>query len=420
MKENNNLEFKEKYANTFLKTVSAYANYGNGEIIFGVDDKGNVKGLTDLKQTSLSIENAINDAIKPVPKFEILVDEKLNTVTLKVFKGLNKPYFYQSKAYKRSFTSTVEVDRFELTRLIMEGQNISYDSLLSEKKDLNFSVLTNKLKDKLQIEHLSQDVLITLGLYVKNEGYTIAGELLSDNNSYRGIDLVRFGSSNNVFLDRAIYEKSSILEEYDLAVEKIKQYYTYEEIQGLNRVKVENIPEEAYREVLANALVHRSWDINSQIKVEMYDDRIEIISPGGLPKGLSEEDYLSGNISILRNPIIADVFFRLGLIEKFGTGIQRVLESYSKSLIKPGFVFSENYIKVTLPKIEVDYPEITKDEEVVYRIIENKELSSSQVSNLADFGKTKTLEILNKLVDQGYAEKTGKARATRYKARKVY
>lgn len=417
MRESSNLEFKEKYSRSYLKTVSAFANYGTGEILFGVNDQGKIVGVDDIDKLCLSIENAINDSISPVPIYEIFIES--NIVKLKVYEGLNKPYFCQSKAFRRADSSTVEVDRMELTRLILEGKNITFDSLLSDIRDLEFTKLESMLKEKLGIKALSKDILITLGLYLKDNGYTKAGELLSDTNSFRGVDLVKFGESISIFLDRLILENCSILDQYEKSVEKFKQYFIYEEIVGSKRVTKELIPEFAFREAIANALVHRTWDVNSQIKVEMYKDRIEVISPGGLPKGLTEEEYLSGRISILRNPIIADVFYRLYIIEKFGTGIQRIFESYVESSTKPQFEFSDNYIRITLPIIKHGYPEIAKDKLEVYKVVENSELSSGDIVKATGFGKTKTVEILNDLVDQGFLEKRGRARGTKYKVRKL-
>ena len=128
-KEKYNLEFKAEVARTFLKTVSAYANFNNGEIIFGVDDNGDLVGIERAKDESLRIENMINDSIVPVPNFEIEVKEVggKTIVVLEVKKGKDTPYYYQGKAYKRSDTSTVEEDRFYLRRLIAEGIVIDYE-----------------------------------------------------------------------------------------------------------------------------------------------------------------------------------------------------------------------------------------------------------------------------------------------------
>lgn len=320
MRETKDLEFKETVTNTFLKTVSAYANYGTGKIEFGRRDDGSIAGIKDVENTCLNIENMINDSIKPAPDFSLTVNDD-NIITLTVKEGNYKPYFYKSKAYKRNDSATIEVDTLELTRLILEGQNKSYDSLASLKNKLEFKVLEEKLKSKMGVEKLTKDLLITLELYNKKEGYTIAGELLSDKNNFPGIDMVRFGEDINTFLDRVEFKGISILSQYDEAIAKYKQYYQYEVIDGAHRKKIEKIPEKAFREAIANALVHRTWDINADIKVSMFDDRIEIASPGSIPRGLTKKEYMEGQISLLRNPIIGNVFFRLGIIERFGTGI---------------------------------------------------------------------------------------------------
>ena len=128
-----------------------------------------------------------------------------------------------------------------------------------------------------------------------------------------------------------------------------RDYYQYEEIQGADRKKIEIIPEAALREAIANALIHRMWDVESQIRVLMFDDRIEVISPGGLPSGITEEEYLSGKISVLRNRNLANVFYRLGFVEIFGTGITRIKQLYEEGLMQSYFEVSENTIKIVPP-----------------------------------------------------------------------
>ena len=181
-------------------------------------------------------------------------------------------------------------------------------------------------------------------MYNKDGYYNIAAELLADDNNteFSGLDIVRFGKDINQILYRETISKKSLLSQYDRAIEIFEQYYQYEEIEGYIRVKKELIPKEAFRESLANAIVHRVWDINSYIQISMYEDRIEINSPGGLPEGISADEYLYGNISVLRNPIIAGIFYRLNIIEKFGTGIMRINNEYSNSISKPNFDINNN------------------------------------------------------------------------------
>lgn len=414
MRETRNLEFKEKMTNTFLKTVSAFSNYGSGQIKFGIKDNGAVVGIKNPKKFRLDIENKINDSIKPNPNYRLHIDEKTNVVTLSVEKGSNPPYFYKNKAYKRNDSATVEVDPVTLYRLILKGRNQSYDSLKARKQDLTFNYLEEALKKGLGIKKLTSDLLITLDLKRKNEGYTVAGELFADRNDYRGVDIVRFGQNINIMLDRARCEKTSILRQYDVALAKYRQYYQQEEIKGTKRVKIDQIPEEAFREAVANALVHRTWDVNAQIKISLLQDRIEIVSPGGLPAGLSEEEYLKGQISILRNPIIANIFFRLGLIEQFGTGIQRIIDAYKRSIIQPKFSVYANSIKVVLPVLQLALKDLSADQNEVYQALANGALSSTAITKSVSFGKTKVLKILKQLIDKGYLIRIGQGRGVKY------
>ena len=121
MRETRTLEYKETVSNTFLKTVSAYANYGTGVILFGVADNGTVKGIAEPEKVCLDIENRINDSIDPVPDYTLAVEGKPSVIRLTVREGLHKPYLYKAKAYRRNDSATIEADRTELTRLILEG-----------------------------------------------------------------------------------------------------------------------------------------------------------------------------------------------------------------------------------------------------------------------------------------------------------
>lgn len=418
MRETNNLEFKENLTNTFLKTVSAFANYGDGEIKFGVKDDGTEVGVNDPIQMCLNIENKINDSIKPQVDYRLHINEQTKIITLKVYQGLYPPYFYKEKAYKRNDSATVPVDALELSRLILEGQNRSYDSLPAHTQDLHFSILEEALQKKIGIKKLSSDLLITLGLKEKDGKYTNAGALFADENNYRGIDIVKFGDNISVMLDRTLVENVSVLQLYQTAVQKYRQYYQNEVIDGAYRKKIELIPEDAFREAIANAIVHRTWDVNSQIKVALFDDRIEVTSPGGLPKGLSKEEYLAGQISILRNPILANIFFRLGLIEQFGTGIQRIRAAYADSQTQPQFLIFENSIKIVLPVVKKEIQGVSEDANEIYTVLQNDTLSSSDISEQTEFSKNKVLKLLDELIQKGYVFKVGNGRGTKYRQSK--
>ena len=413
MRETKTVEFKEMITNSFLKTVSAFSNYNGGDIFFGIDDDGNVKGLQDVKQSCLDIENKINDNVSPQPDYTIEVQSD-NTIRLTVKAGVHKPYLYKSKAYKRNDTATIEVDTLEFSRLILEGKNIRFEELPCREQVLTFELLYKKLKESIKIDTFNKDTLKTLSLYSNENGYNNAAGLLADKNYFPGIDIVKFGENISIIQKRSTFEKVSILEVYDRTMQVFKDYYQYEVIQGAERKKIEKIPEEAFREAIANALIHRAWDVEAQIRVLMFDDRLEVISPGGLPSGISEPEYLSGRISVLRNRNLANVFYRLGFVEIFGTGITRIKQLYEDSIRKPDFEVTENTIKIILPVFEENL-NLTEDERAVYSILSRTLLKPiGEIAPYLPFGKSKTTQLLKKLCQKGVIVVEGRGRGTKY------
>ena len=414
MRETRVIEFKETVTNTFLKTVSAFSNYDGGTIFFGIDDDGNMKGLPDVKKSCLDIENKINDSISPQPNYTLEIQNNDQIIKLTVKSGLQKPYLYKSKAYKRNDTATIEVDTLEFSRLILEGKNIRFEELACKEQSLTFEALHRKLKEIIQIETFNQDTLKTLNLYDDANGYNNAAGLLADKNHFPGIDIVKFGENISVIQKRSKFENISVLEAYDKSIDIFRDYYQYEVIQGINRKKMEKIPESAFREAIANALIHRVWDVESQIRVLMFDDRIEIISPGGLPSGITKEEYLSGKLSVLRNRNLANVFYRLGFVEIFGTGITRIKQLYAEGLVKPDFEVSENTIKIVLPVFEQDL-NLTDDERTIYKILSKTMLKPiSEIAPYVPFGKSKTTQLLKDMAQKGVVSVEGKGRGTKY------
>lgn len=414
MKESKELELKSTITNTFLKTVSAFSNYNTGKIIFGVDDNGKIIGLENIEELCLDLENKINDNISPKPDFRFIKDTKKNIITLIVEEGFNKPYLYKGKAYKRNDTSTVEVDRIEFNRLTLLGLNQYYEELKARKQNLKFEVLTKELEEKLSLKNFSKDVLKTLNLYDDKIGYNNAAELFADSNTFSGIDIAKFGKNIDEILDRNLFVNISIISQFQKTLEVFNRYYKYEQILGSERIEKELIPEKAFRETIANALIHRTWDVNSNIRISMYENKIEVSSPGGLPSGISEKEYLNGQISQLRNPILANIFFRLKYIEMFGTGIRRINESYKNYAVKPAFEIFENSIKITLPIITTKLF-LTTDEKIVMDILEKGAiLSSGEILQMTEFKKDKLNRLLKKLIQKNYIDVIGNGRGTKY------
>lgn len=412
MRENKRLEFKLKVSNTFLKTVCAFANFNDGEILFGVDDSGKVCGIENPEATCLDIENRINDSISPKPDFVLTVEEHI--IRLHVKKGKYTPYLYKGKAYRRSDTASIEVDQVELRKLVLDASNLNFEELPCGSSELSFNVLEKKLTEILTVKNISSDILKTLGLITNDGEYNNSAALFADTNSFYGIDIARFGNTINEILDRETITNESVLRQYDEAVKAYKRYYQYEKISGMERRTTEEIPEEAFREAIANALVHRDWSVNSHVRISMYKDRIEINSPGGLPRGISADEYLNGEISCLRNPILGNVFFRLHYIEMFGTGIKRIMEAYKTADRKPKFNITDNIISVVLPTLTTLH-NISSDEAIIINTLKDSGmLASSELVANTGFSKAKTIRLINTLKEKGYVNSTGNGRGTKY------
>ena len=258
----------------------------------------------------------------------------------------------------------------------MERKYYRCISFETKNKSLHF----NQIR-VMGIEQLTKDILKTLELYSDQNGFNNAAALLADNNHFKGIDIIRFGDS----IDEIMERKS-----------------------------VDKIPEKAFRETVANALVHRMWDIPASIKISMYPDKIEISSPGGLPAGLSEDEYLNGQISLLRNPIIGNVFFRLKYIEKFGTGIMRINYAYKNILVKPEYRIFSNSVRIILPVIKSDYKLNEAEKRLINILTDSGSMTRNEVEKAAEMEKSKTIRILNGLIDKNIIQKKGMGRATKY------
>ena len=336
-----------------------------------------------------------------------------------------------SRVQRFDFTKVSDEDIISKMSEILEKENVTYEEgsleLISRLADGGvrdaLSILDQVVSysgDNISIEDINTlfgllNVKDKLDFVRKIGSKDLASVINTAKDMYsRGIDIVKFGENISIIQKRSTFENISILEVYEKAIEVFRDYYQYEVIQGADRKKMEKIPEAGFREAIANALIHRVWDVDSQIRVSMFDDRIDIVSPGGLPSGITEEEYLSGKLSVLRNRNLANVFYRLGFVEIFGTGITRIKQLYAEALIKPDFEVSENAIKIVLPIFEKN-ADLTEDEIVVYKLLSKTMLKPiSEVAPYVPFGKSKTTKLLKGMCEKGVITVEGKGKGTKY------
>jgi ATP-dependent DNA helicase RecG len=429
--ESKYIEYKREYSTTILKTVCAYANFHDGKIILGINDDLSIYGVSNIEELKLNIENAINDAIIPLPyyEFELLREKSHNILVLKVYKGEHTPYLLKNKTYMRRDTATIQVDRDTYESLILEGRNQSFEDLKSKEQTLNFTYLEKALKEQVKIEVLTQDLLKTLGL-IKNGFYNNAASLLSDENPTENsvVQLIAFADGHvGRIKDRRTISNSSLIEQY----EKCNMFYSKhinvgEIIEGPYRETIEEVPSLAFREAVTNMLIHRDYSKRVEARIEFFSDRVEIFSPGGLPNGLLLEDYLAGNISVSRNKNISDIFLRLKVVEKLATGIRRIKHEYANYDVKPDFRVSDNVVVVVLPKINYEMKSTTRKpnlrselltpkERIVYDLIMSKpNIQRVEIQNYIGLEKSQTIELINNLRSLGMITKNGNGPATGY------
>ena len=427
--ESKTLEYKRDFTKTLLKTVSAFANYHDGCIIIGIDDHKQIVGVEQPEEVKLNIENSINDSLEPKPYFELRTEifQGKQLVVVTVYKGDHTPYTLNQKAYKRLDTSTVQVDRFGYEALILSGRNQGYDGLTSERQDLRFSFLESKLKASLGIGSLTEDLLITLGLKA-NGKYNNGAVLLSDQHSIQSADinLIAYRGDNVMAIsDRVNSSGESVLKQFEVCMDFYRKHINVMEIiEGAYRKTVEEVPLVAYREAVANMIVHRDYLKNIAARIEIFSNRIEVVSPGGLPIGILEEEYLEGRISMPRNRIIADLFLRLKIIEKLATGIRRIKEYYQDYEVKPQFKVTENSITVILPMVNQagfvpgaeTLEALNSNERMIYNLLKmNSIMTRSEIELKLGLKKSQTVELLAHLRELKLVAQVGGGRTTAYK-----
>lgn len=425
--ENKYIEYKERYTKGILKTISAFSNYHEGIIVIGVADNEQIVGVNDPVQTRLSIENTINDSVKPRPDFEIYEKTVGNAtiLALKIFKGQYTPYVVDGKAYRRADTSTVPVEKHEYDELVLYGRNLSFEELEYKGMALTFHKLGGLLSEKLGVHHVNEDVLRSLEL-INHEKWTNAAAFLADKNTFSdlGIDMIAYSDNDmTVLKDRINLRQSSVLEYFDAAIAFYKKHINQGDvIRGAYRKSFSEVPLEAYREVVANAIIHRDYGRGGNCRIEIFDDRIEVTSIGGLPIGISEEEFRNGTFSNVRNKVIANIFLRCGIIEKMGTGIRRMKIAYKDYPEKPLLKAFQNSVQIVLPRVNFDKVvkedkgQMTNEEEKLYQFIKVERLAArEQVEEFLSVKKTKATTLLKGLSEKGAIVKMGVGKNTKYR-----
>lgn len=373
------LALEEKKPKSWCKSVSAFANTFGGALIFGISDDDQVVGLEDPKGDADKISETIKTRLDPIPEFKLRfhkTEEGKVLVILDVCKGDETPYYYSGdgvlEAYVRVGNESVKATATELKRLVLRGKNTSYDSQNSTYKveDYAFSKLKERYK-KWTGNSFDDKDLISFGLVNEQSELTNAGALLADESPIlcsrlfctRWNGLNKSGGALDA-LDDAEYSGSviSLIENGEAFIKrncKMKWRKT-----ANSREEMPEYVERSYHEALVNALAHRDYLVNgSEVHIDIYDDRMEIYSPGGMPDGsmIQDRDPLTVP-SIRRNPVLADVFNRLGYMERKGSGFGKIISGYEFQINysenkRPSFRSDRYQFTVVMPNLNYDVPQ---------------------------------------------------------------
>ena len=423
-KENHIVELKREYVPEIKKEVVAFANTEGGTIYIGVDDNGEIVGVENPEKVLLQIVNMLRDSIKPdVTMFTTCKIEKTNNkelIAIAVQRGTNTPYYIADKGlrptgvYLRQGTSSAPASENAIRQMIKETDGDKYEEIRSFNQELTFEVVHNEFK-KRGLE-LGKAQMKTLGLINKDNMFTNLGQLLSDQCMHTLKVAVFNGVNKSEFKDRREFG-GSLLKQMITTYEFIDLLNnTRSEFAGLDRIDYRDYPEEALREALLNSLVHRDYSFSGSTMINIYNDRIEFVSIGGLVKGISINDITLG-ISQTRNEKLAAVFYRLKLIEAYGTGIIKIMDSYVSSKKKPELKVSDNAFFISLPNLNYKSDsgvEKGYEDNILEYLKSHNSINRKEAEVLLNIRQTMAGRVLREMVDKGQLKIEGKAANTRY------
>ena len=433
MRESKTVEYKREYIDDIKYTVIAFANTDGGKLYIGMEDDGQVYGVPDPDGIMLRVTNMIRDAIRPdVTMFTevyLLEMENKPVVAVNVQRGTARPYYLAAKGvrpegvYVRQGSSSVPASETAILNMIRETSGDRYEDARSLNQQLTFDE-TAAYFARREVP-FGEKQMRTLNMVSEDGTYTNLAMLLSDQ-CVHTIKLAVFdGSKKTVFRDRRELT-GSLLRQVEEAFSYIDQYNrTRAEFNGLVRVDNRDYPTEALREALLNAVVHRDYAISSPTLISIFDDRVEFVSIGGLVRGISYEDIMLG-VSVLRNQHLANVFYRLKLIEAYGTGMLKINECYADRMEKPRIEVTANAFKITLPNqnaaAENSVPEDPRipsampKQQIVLRLFDTHEsISRKDVEAALNTSQASAVLLIRKMLEDGLLIRVGSGKNVRYR-----
>ena len=439
--ENQNIEFKQEYVPDIRKEVMGFANAEGGTVYVGIRKDGTVFGVGDPDGVMLQIVNSLKDAlapdIMPFVRVNSVEIEGKQVVEINVTTGTNRPYYLREKGlkpsgvYVRKGSSTQPMTEEGIREMILQNSGRSFELCRSMNQELTFHTLQAEMQKRL-IE-LGTSQMRTLKLIGEDGLYTNLALLLSDQCETTTKVALFQGTDKEVFRDRKEFT-GSILKQ----LEEVYQFInllnkTKATFSGLDRTDMRDYPEEAVRESLLNSIVHRDYSFSGSNLVNIYENRMEFVSLGGLVSGLELKSIFLG-VSQSRNPNLAAVFYRMRLIESYGTGIGKIERAYKTYQFQPEFETAKGVFRVTLPnrnekqereeraKDHVDTMVSLNEQKslIVQYAKENGSVTRKEVEDLIGAGTTKAFRLLKELCEAGKLEQKGNGKLSTYIIKGTY
>lgn len=412
--ESDTLEYKEIVNDKYIKTVCAFSNQNGGKIVFGITDDLKVKSVKKISQTLEFVINEIITEVSPIPFFNIMENKFLRTIHLEVFPGNNPPYFYKNKTYFRHHSSTVPATNKDLGSLIENRNVFELDEKLIKKDDLTFNSLSREFNNINKFFKWSNDVFHIFELK-ENEQFNVAALYLSDQNNLPGIEVLIFQKNPSHLMEKLVFESCSVLDQLNDVFNIFQQKYVHYPKKVNEKYSSELIPFKAFRSSLINIIVHQNFNIKTRVKVKMYNDKVEIISPGNLLLNFSSNIFKHFNSGIIRNKILENVLKDIKWYEGNYFQTFKTISAYNSFILKPQTIKSNNVFAISLPLLKKDFEILKHNYLEVYRLLVlNKALSNTQIANCLKIKQYTVTRILNKLITLKLISKSGSTKNALY------
>ena len=429
--ESETVELKAIVVEDIKKEIIAFANCEGGKLYIGVLDDGTVAGLDNPDETSLQISNIVRDAIKPdltmFLQYETVTIDEKKIVVVDIQQGTERPYYIAKKGlrpegvYVRQGYSSVPATNTAIRRMIKETDGDHFEEMRSLEQKLTFES-ARKIFSERNVKFGFTQMKI-LGMATQDGVYTNLGLLLSDQCVHTIKAAVFQGTTQSEFKDRKEFSGSlfrQMNEAYDFIDFRNQTHSTFDKLYRIDR---RDYPETAVREALLNLLVHREYSFRASTFISLYADRLEFTSIGGLVSGVSLNDITMG-ISVCRNTKLANVFYRLELIEAYGTGIIKIMEAYEGTGMTPQIEASDNAFKIILPNLNAmpesarkmqGKPAVGAPEERVIALAKQRGfVTRKEIEILLGMGQSSCGRLLKKMIDNGLLIQEGKGKNVHY------